>query len=80
MDALIPSGLTPAKPAASAQEAAAIAQARSELEGISPLQHAHLHAYGEYPVDLGSRPIGFRPLRQPAQREGISPSASVNRV
>jgi TnpA family transposase len=51
-----------------------------ELEGISPLQHAHLHAYGEYPIDLGSRPVGYRPLRQPLQREPISQPRSVNRV
>jgi len=51
-----------------------------ELEGISPLQHAHLHAYGEYPIDLGSRPVGYRPLRQPPQREPISQPRSVNRV
>lgn len=52
----------------------------SELETISPLQHAHLHAYGEYPIDLGSRPVGYRPLRQPPQREGIGQAAPANRV
>ncbi len=38
----------------------------TELETISPLQHAH----GEYPIDPRSRPVGYyRLLRQPPQRE-----------
>jgi TnpA family transposase len=35
----------------------------SEIEGISPLPHQHIHAYGHYPFDLASRPRGYRPLR-----------------
>ena len=50
----------------------------TDLAGIGLYEHAHLHAYGDYPFDETARPVGHRPLRQPAttKRDAIA----ANRV
>ena len=38
----------------------------TDLAGLGLYEHAHLHAYGGYPFDETTRPVGYRPLRHPA--------------
>ncbi len=44
----------------------------SELETISPLQHAHLHAYGEYPIDSDPGPSATDPSDNPHSARGLA--------
>jgi hypothetical protein len=51
----------------------------SESERISPLAHQHIHLYGHYRFDLGTRPADHRPLR--AQAAATTPAEkTLNRV
>jgi hypothetical protein len=50
-----------------------------EIEHISPLAHQHIHLYGQYPFDLGTRPDGHRSLRTPVAPAAPAPT-TPNRV
>jgi len=37
----------------------------TDLAGLGFYEHAHLHAYGDYPFNEEARRVEYRPLRQP---------------
>lgn len=53
----------------------------TDLERLSPIQHAHIRPYGRYQFNTISQPGQLRPLRQPPPaRRASELTASANRV
>jgi len=53
----------------------------TDLERLSPIQHAHIRPYGRYQFNTITEPSQLRPLRQPpAARRANEQTISANRV